>query len=295
MGNSKSEHEGGTRVVFNFDRVTIWVDHEELPVLWRSLECDGATVNVHPHPMRYNPRWKQRVEILQPSIRCLRRIQGALGAQVSALVSYVEIAVDVKLAERSAARRLRDAFLGSAKVRSQRATVKRFRRTWYFGNRAKNGAGKTPNVVAVYADKPSKLHDARGPSDHAGCFHLEWRASGQRNLAGKGIGALADLIDFDHKVFWETHIRLFRLPKKKFLGQRLRELTASRDEVSDSALRKRANNWIGGYLVPVDKAGTRAVFAMHNALVETPQLERSLERVPFEVWLNEEKRRYETP
>jgi hypothetical protein len=235
------------------------------------------------------------VEVLQPSIRCLRRIHAALGAQVSALVSYVEIAVDVKLAEPRAARRFRNAFVQSVKVRGQRAHVNRFKRTWYFGQRAKNGAGKAPNVVVAYADKPSKLHDAKGPSHHDACFHVEWRASGQKNLARLGIGALADLINFDHMAFWDSHIKLFVLPKKNLLGERLRHLKGLRDEVSDSALRKRANEWIEGYLVPVDKAATKSVFAMHDALVDTPKLEKALERVPFEVWLNEEMRRCETP
>ena len=295
MGNKRLKEDQKSRLVCNYDRVTIWIDHDELSVPLHSFECDGATINMHPHPMPYNPRWKLRVEILQPSIRCLRRIQEALGSQASALVRYVEITLDVKLEKRRVARGLRDAFLESMKVRSQRATVNRFKQTWYFGQRTKKGSGKAPNVVVVYADKSSKLHDAKGPSDHAACFHVEWRASGQKNLAKLGIGALTDLIAFDHKGFWDTHIKLFRLPKKKLLGQRLRKLNGLRDEVSDAALRKRANDWIAGYLVPADDAGKRAVFVMHDALVDTPKLAKSLEKVPFQVWLNEEMRCSETP
>lgn len=151
--------------------------------------------------------------------------------------------------------------------------------TYYFGRRT-DVKKHRPNVLAVYADRPSKLGNARPAKGTPPCLHIEWRVSGSPALEGYGIVSLDDLIQFDHPRFWNEHIRLYQLPKPTPLGQLLANACGADSGVSGSALRKRAAQWRNKYSLCEN-------FVMHNAIRETPGVEKKLKTIAFSAWLEE--------
>lgn len=106
-------------VIFNHDRFTLWLSHPELPI---SLERFGSIVRrqFHAQQMPYNPLWKARLEVFQPTRRCLRLLVKALGNEISTLPTYAELACDLPANSEERAQRWRDEFFATAQVRYQR-------------------------------------------------------------------------------------------------------------------------------------------------------------------------------
>ena len=182
----------------------------------------------------------------------------------------------------------------------QRQEVKKSRAIWYFGRRTKEADGidqagtdgawddcsgdggkcwdTRGNVMAVYADLPSKLNNTRPTKNDPPCLHFEWRANGSNSLARLGIVSLEDLILFNHQQFWITHVTLYQLPRPTDLGRLLAKSIVADANVSGTALRKRATKWISNNSI-------EGTFVMHNALLATKGINRHLSTVPFMDWL----------
>lgn len=264
-------------VIYGFDRVTVWINRPELPISFARLKNQCADVVGYAEQMAYQPNWKFRVEIFQPTSRCLRLLAKALGNDVSTLLTYVEIVCDVAADSKHQAVRWRNAFLASAQMSYQRQPVVFFESTCYYGRRSAGG-NRQNNVLAVYADQPSKLHNARPVSDLPPCLHIEWRASASTALARLGIICLDDLIRFDHQRFWENHVRMYQLARPTALGRLLARASGSAPDVSGIALRKRAARWTA-------RNSILGKFVMHNALLEMSVPARRLHKIPFSEWL----------
>lgn len=264
-------------VIYGFDRVTVWINRPELPISIARLKNHCADAVGYAEQMAYQPNWKFRVEIFQPTSRCLRLLAKALGNDVSTLLTYVEIVCDVAADSKRQAVRWHNAFLASAQMSYQRQPVVFFKNTCYYGRRSAGG-NRQSNVLAVYADRPSKLQNARPAADLPPCLHIEWRASGSNALASLGIIGLDDLIRFDHQRFWGLHVRMYQLAKPTALGRLLARASGSDPAVSGTALRKRAARWAA-------RNSISGKFVMHNALLETSAPARRLQKIPFSEWL----------
>lgn len=265
---------------YGFDRVTVWLDRPESLLLQRPLlERYCTRIKIEVCQMPHQARWKCRLEIFQPTRKCLEILQKAVGNDIAVLVHYVEIACDLPPCSKRKALVRRNAFLASAKMRYQHQSVTRHLCTYYFGRRT-DVKKHRPNVLAVYADRPSKLGNARPAKGTPPCLHIEWRVSGSPALEGYGIVSLDDLIQFDHPRFWNEHIRLYQLPKPTPLGQLLANACGADSGVSGSALRKRAAQWRNKYSLCEN-------FVMHNAIRETPGVEKKLKTIAFSAWLEE--------
>ena len=181
-----------SRAVFGFDRITIWIDRSELPVQdILALHCTSVQMSAEQSP--FQARWKLQIELFQPTKECLTLLVEALGHDISAKVTYVEIACDVPASSKYQAQAWLGEFLCSALMRSQQQTVVSVAGTWYYGRRAVDGV-RCRNVLAVYADRPSKLNNAQPQAGSTVCLHIEWRASGAAALERIGIVSLVDLI-----------------------------------------------------------------------------------------------------
>ncbi len=267
-------------VIYGFDRVTVWLDHPELPLAVINLlraHCTQVVVSFEQMP--HNARWKLKVEIYQPTVECLIRLADALGTNIAASVTYVEIARDIPARSRSRARQWRNSLLQSARMKSLQQPVLRKKTTWYYGRRS-DGKKRRSKVLVVYADRPSKLNNARPPAGTQPDLHTEVRCTGSAVLADLGIVTLDDLIHFDHQQFWHEHLRLYRLPKPTDLGRLLAKIAGTDPHVSGSALRNRSAKWRKEH----SKVG---IFIMHNALRSTPQLAKYLRKMSFPEWLQE--------
>ena len=255
--------------VYGVDRVTIWLDRPASEAEFEAL-CEHCTcLTVTNDQPKFQANRKCKLELFQPTRKCLRMAKEILRAETNADLTYVELASDVTLPKRVRTALL-TAFLGSVKVSSQRSLFVQCEETFYCGKRAESG-GRDGSVLAVYADKASKINNARPDADAMKCFHVELRLSGKDALRKHGILTLQDLISFKHKQLWEKCLKFYALPRSKTeLGRLLAACCGGRADASDTAYLKRANRWI-------DKHSIDGRFIMHNALKTIPKLESYLE------------------
>jgi hypothetical protein len=278
-GNAGNKPE----VIYGYDRLTIFLDYSELPLLASDLERHCKKIVIEGRQMKNNARWKCCLNIFQPTRQCLVLLAKGLGHDVSSIVTYVEIACDLPGGSKRQLLARRNSFLESAKMRYQHQEVVLDRRgtTYYYGRRT-DGETRRPNVLAVYADRPSKLNNARPPEDAPPCLHIEWRVTGSAALAAHGIVSLDDLIQFHFLRFLGKNIRFYQIPKPTPLGVLLAKACGVDHRVSGSALRKRAAQWRMKH--SIDKN-----FVMHNALRDTSavgqKLAKKFETISFAAWL----------
>ena len=275
-----------TPVIYGFDRFTIWIDRPECPFELSRIENHCFKVEANYQQMPHNPRWKCRVEIFQPTHSCLEILANEFGCATAVVINYVETAFDLpfdsRRRTRERARERRNSFLASAKVLNLRHDVileKKNQTTFYCGGR------RSPSVLALYSDKPSKLNNARPLEDDLRCAHQELRITGEAAVAECGIVSIDDLIRFDHAKFWSENLRFYKIPNNKTqLGRLLAIACGDSVDVTGSALRKRATRWIKKHSIFDDHSD---VFVMHNALRATSNIEKLLPQISFTDWLDE--------
>ncbi|WP_232354762.1 hypothetical protein [Burkholderia pseudomallei] len=231
------------RSVTGFDRLTCWIDHPapDIPVSIVQQHCGEMTItNCYSRP--FHPVWQTEVKIFQPSPEALIELQRALGSRHRIRMGYAELAFDWLVADRNAADMLYRFILKHMRVPYLRHAVTFAEETAYFAPRAADDLSKSARNAVLYADRPSKLWAAR--QDCSPCCHLEHRFQGVDTLAQHGLLSLEDCIRFDHRAYWAEHLRLYRLPSKLELG---RWLNPNSIDVSDTALTKRADRFLGRY------------------------------------------------
>ncbi len=194
--------------------------------------------------------------------------------------TYVELACDLLADCEGQAQCWCDDFFATARVQYQRHPVVRNGTLFYVGRRYnQNGQRHNGKVMAVYCDRPSKLNNAQPDKRLPPDLHIEFRVTGFTTLSKLGITSLDDLLQFDHRKFWDRHIQIFELPTKPTaLGRLLAAASGAHTDVSGTALRRRAARWI-------TKHSLGENFVLHNALRATPKLTPMLNSVPFTVWL----------
>lgn len=271
------------QVIFGFDRVTLWLDRPELPCDEQILKEHCSDIHVYLGQARYQARWKLEVKIFQPTKKCLELLLNALGNTVATKITYCEIAFDLPFSSKRKLRAARNDFLSCAKVRYRRHKVIRHKSTFYYGRRV-SGEKKAGRVTIMYADRPSKLLNARPSDDCMPCFHLEERVTGSQELRNIGIVSLYDLLKFDHLSFWNKHLRFLECgSNKKEFGQVLAMICGAKTDVSDAALRKRTARWFDQYSIG---SALGPILIMHNAMLQTAELERHLLQFTFSEWLD---------
>lgn len=267
------------RAIINYDRITLWLSLPELAISLELIKqhCTDAKWSVEQMP--FNTRWKAKLEIFQPTKKCLRLLAKKIGSEISTMPTYVELACDLLASCEERAQRWCDDFVASAKIKHHRPPVIRNRTIWYAGSRHEHNGVRRNKVLAAYGDRPSKLNNARPGPLQPPDFHVEFRVSGSTALSKLGICCLNDLQQFDHSEFWDRHVRMYQLPsQRKELGMLLARVSGADTDVSGTALRKRAKRWI-------DKHSVDGNFVMHNALRTTPHVARFLRSIRFSQWL----------
>jgi hypothetical protein len=266
-----------SRFIFGYDRLELWLDRAELPMPIKRLNPHCTDIKASLEQMPQNARWKLKLVIYQPTLQCLEILYAALGHDVGHQLSYVEIAWDTRAVKKSHARKMRNALLAAIFVPHQRSLVICHKTTWYFGRRENKGV-KRGHVFVMYADRPSKINNARPDPDALPCLHAEWRATGKAALQNLGLATLGDLIAFDHPAFWSQRLRVSELPAKVDLGRLLESSHGKNTTVGDPALRKRARTWSQEHSI-------EAKFVLHNALRATPNLKRRLPQPDLWPWM----------
>ena len=65
-----------------------------------------------------------------------------------------------------------------------------------------DGPRRAANLVIAYIENYSRI------TGEPYCLHVEWRTKGARAVRGMGIYSPADLVNFDHRAFWQKRLRL---------------------------------------------------------------------------------------
>jgi hypothetical protein len=65
------------------------------------------------------------------------------------------------------------------------------------------------NLLVCYGENHSRV------TGELNCLHLEWRLNGVKAVRGIGINAGSDLLEFDHREFWQKRLLLFTADKER--------------------------------------------------------------------------------
>lgn len=222
-----------------FDKLQFWVCKpiDQKTIAQLAKECGRGGIYAKDGPARFDARYRQRVEFRQPSIKALRW----LTQRSDALINRAEITIDLVFnnwAERDDTWE----FLHQHLVRrwhGRKQEIRAYRR------RAQNhplsdegGVGDTrydagrgaPNVVVFYREEHSRV------TGELCCLHLEWRLNGSRAVRAAGIESGRDLLEFDHRQFWQKRLLLFDVDRRR-LGRLIRNQITGRKRRAPEILR----------------------------------------------------------
>ncbi len=262
---------------YAFDRLTLWFDRPQLLISRRALQKEAASIRFFSKQMHYHINYTLKMEVYQPTPAFLRLLLVAVGGEISALITYVEVACDIAVTSSSAAALLQDRFAAVAWIRHLRQPVIPDRGTDYFGRRNKvsdddAARAKRQTVVAVYSDKVSKLST---PAKGRKCLHVELRVSGGPAVARLGGPSIQDLMTLDLADVLDRHLVMMVMPSMTKQGQILGGPGGR--AVSDAALRKRARS-------AHQLASKDGRFFMQHLLQMNPKLARAFPRERFSRW-----------
>lgn len=223
---------------FYFDKITIWVKRPIDPATEAWLRKHCGSIDVRNRPARFGRGYRQRIELKQPSRKTLQWI----ASRKDALINQVEITVDFIFGSLSDLIMAFE-FLHRHLVRRRHGKRQEIRlyRTGPDGRhvrvyeieiaRSRYDAGRwRPNLIMLYRELHCRV------SGELNSLHLEWRASGARAVRALGIKTGQDLVDFDHRDFWDKRLlryevnfeRLGRLIRSRGTGRRTRAATTGR-------------------------------------------------------------------
>ena len=201
-----------------FDHVQLWLATPLEPAQIQRLAhlCVGKAVHVSDRPMRFQPSWRQRLQLKQPTVAACRMLE-KIGGPVK--INHVELARD-------------SAYSGNGYTINDRddafeALSGSWVRKWHRKQHGLRFAGEG-NVTRYDAPRTASTLTTMYEQDHCrttgelNCLHLEWRVSTARACRSLGIVTLQDLIDFDHKAFWQAKLEHVYAVDSERLGRLLR-------------------------------------------------------------------------
>lgn len=220
-----------------FDQVQIWLSHPlsrrqigQLLQLNRNPDPERGTIHEHNRPMKWQPRWRQRLQIRQVRHATLLALADMVGKEPH-LINQVELASDHGYSGDWAINDRDAAFeaLNEGWIRKWHRSdhgVRLVRDNGEVNPRQKNheegavtrydGPEGANNRTAVYGEK-----HCRNTGEECG-LHLEWRGMRAATCERLGIVTIKQLIDFDHDAFWSEKLSHVYQLKPGELGRRLR-------------------------------------------------------------------------
>lgn len=204
MFRNSYEHAQGLVLSKNsyIDSVTVFVDRVPAGTFLAQLKQHCGTMLPGRH-MPHQHHWAMRFTLHQPRTEAFYLI---LHEFKTHLLNRADVALDLVTRKQSEAAILQG-YLERHLVQrwhGQMKPGKRYRDTHY------SAAKRSPNVIATYSDKPSKI-------DGAPCCHVEWRMKGAESVKRAGLYQLEDLVSFDHRAFWKDRLNLYDIPSGRSL------------------------------------------------------------------------------
>ena len=224
-----------------FDKIQFWllkpVDRATIARLRK--QCGRGGLYVENRRARFDARYRQRVELRQPSDQALRW----LARHDDALINRAEVTIDLVFkswAERD------DAFdfLHHHLVRRWHGKRQQIRVYKAEDKRTSGGtrydAGRwAANRIVFYREEHSRI------TGEIACLHLEWCLNGLKAVRSAGIESGQDLLEFSHRRFWEKRLLLYKIDRRR-LGRLIRNrVTGKRSRVSEI-------KQTGGFKISID-------------------------------------------
>jgi hypothetical protein len=187
------------------DKAQVWLKQplSGAKLDWLKKLCGPGGLHKKNERARFDYTFTQRLQLNQPTLEALQ----FLGAIDNVLLNYVELSLDWTF-DREAERNCAYDFLG-------RFHVKKHHRDhgirWFGGGGVTRYTGprKSPNVLAVYRDRPSKV------TGEAFCVHLDWRIKGAVAMRRAGITSVTELLELNHRQFWHERLLMRELDLRK--------------------------------------------------------------------------------
>lgn len=190
-----------------FDRVQVWL---RSPVEANFLRELCGHLYVGTKPARFDFNFRQRLELKQPSEMALRWI----ASRADALVNRVEVSVDYSFASEKERDTAYDYF-DQHRVRRWHGRKSLIHVHPGSAETRYDAARRSKNATVQYKQAFSRV------TGELHVLHLEWRASGRRAVAAAGINSPGDLLEFNHREFWEKRLLLVEIEAER-LGIYLR-------------------------------------------------------------------------
>ena len=165
-------------------------------------------------------RYPVSVTFNQPTRDILLELDSLLDMTVPVYINRVELALDVLTNTASDAEVLQHRVARMVEKRWERNGAFESSGTVYIGR----GSGRSQMVL--YSDRPSKVQRGRS------CLHIEYRLRTVSKVREIGIRLVGDLVNFDHHLFWQQHLRLFQIDRAKLGKMLARRYLNSRDRAS---------------------------------------------------------------
>jgi hypothetical protein len=207
-----------------FDRVRVWFDTKvppELPHIGKPF-C-GRKTKKGTQPMSYqiggrwfeDPQWLSSWDLFQPTNDAFEYLRDHTEGDY--LINYLEITLDWITDTHEDARALQR-FLEGHLIKQRRGQQHclKYRGTFYIGSRLPHGYTR----LDVYSDRPSKVAEGNTP-----CCHVEWTLQGSRRIKtykDVKIKEFDDLLTFNHRTFWGSHLILRDIISLEIFGKTLR-------------------------------------------------------------------------
>ena len=225
-----------TGVYSYFDKVQFWVHQPLNPATLAALkeQCGRGGIHADNNPARFDFRYRQRIELKQPSEDALRWLAG----HDDALINRLEIAIDYvfenqtrkdvafEFLHRHIVRRWHGRNQAIKLVSGKRENKRQPRVVDEIQDgETRYDAYRAPNKIVIYRNKHSRI------TGELHCLHLEWHLNLLKTVRGVGILSGQDLVEYDHRAFWEKRLLLRGVDPER-LGRLIRNRrsgTKSRD------------------------------------------------------------------
>lgn len=200
------------KTVYYIDRLKIYFDayskKENLISLYTDNNKNKFIFNSLPH----HDYLDRKLELFQPSEKCLRKLMSPKIIQGDYAINYVELALDFVTDDEKKFKKLVEFFnrhliyTGSTSKKSSPHYVDIKGETVYFSDKKKQ------KCLLLYHDKPSRKITGKF------CLHLEYRLRGLNLLKQHDIYTIQNLVDFNHQEQWNQLLD-FRTVNIQLLGK----------------------------------------------------------------------------
>jgi hypothetical protein len=177
-----------------FDKIRIWLQRRlpEWRIVWLRKHCRRRLYEKK-RRKPWDPRYVMGLELYQPDDEALQYLATLDGV----LLNYVECALDWTFSNKQQVDEAYE-FVRSFHIKLWH------REQWvvfYRGTTRYTAKQGVANLLVVYSDLLCRRLTEPTP-----CVHLEWRLNGARALQRAGLGTVGQLLQLDHRAFWQKRL-----------------------------------------------------------------------------------------